>query len=132
MEEKTSSSQISAEEKSAETTTPAQPSSASKETEHREAYGTAKTENLRDSGLWRVILPTMVIIFCLALFIIPLIILVPLLVNSIDGFRTGNGEAQLLWVWITMIVIEVSVGILVARGLLRIFMTQAGNYSHAR
>ncbi|HET9920685.1 MAG TPA: hypothetical protein VFQ30_12630, partial [Ktedonobacteraceae bacterium] len=25
--------------------------------EHRQAYGTAKTENLRDSGLWRVLLP---------------------------------------------------------------------------
>ncbi len=101
--------------------------------ERREAYGTAKTENLRDSGLWRIILPLAIAIFCLALFIIPLIILVPLLISSIDGLRTGNAtEGQLLWVWITMIVIEVGVCIVVARGLLRVFMTQAGNYSHAR
>ena len=25
--------------------------------EARQAYGTAKTENLRDSGLWRIVLP---------------------------------------------------------------------------
>src|ERR1051326_769130 len=30
-------------------------------TEHRQVYGTAKTENLRDSGAWRIILPTFVI-----------------------------------------------------------------------
>ncbi len=131
MDEKTSSSNISAE--AAETTTQVQHSNEAVKQEKREAYGTAKTENLRDSGLWRAILPSAVIIFCLALFVIPLIILIPLLTNSIDGLTSGNSnEAQLLWVWITMIVIEVSVGILIARGLLRIFMTQAGNYPHVR
>src|SRR5690242_10540832 len=49
--------------------------------EHRQAYGTAKTENLRDSGLWRVLLPAFVVLCCLALLAIPLIILTPLFVN---------------------------------------------------
>ena len=66
---------------------------------------------------------------CLALFAIPLIILVPLLTGSIEALRAGNAtEAQLMWVWITMIVIEVVVAIVIIRGLLKIFLTQAGNY----
>jgi hypothetical protein len=129
MEEKTTNTDNSA--SSAESATKAQSSSAPVQ-ERREAYGTAKTENLRDSGLWRVLLPTTVVISCLALFLIPLIILVPLLLNSIDGFSTGNAtEAQLLWLWITMIVIEVGISVVIARGLLRVFLSQAGNYSHA-
>src|SRR5947207_833889 len=53
-------------------------------TEHRQAYGTAKTENLRDSGLWRIILPAFVALLCIALLAVPLIILIPLFVRSLD------------------------------------------------
>ena len=40
------------------------------EREHRQSYGTAKTENLRDSGLWRTLLPAAIVVFCLALLIL--------------------------------------------------------------
>ena len=126
MEEKTSSTSVSAEETATaqKIATPERTA-----TEHREAYGTAKTENLRDSGLWRILLPTVVVLSCLALFAIPLIILVPLLTNSITALQTGNsGESQLIWVWISMMVIEIVVALVIIRGLLRIFLTQAGNY----
>lgn len=98
--------------------------------EHRQVYGTAKTENLRDSGLWRIILPTAVGLFCLTLFVVPLLILIPLLINSITGIVNHNQqEAQLLWIWITMIVIEVAIWVVIAYGLFKAFMTQAGNYA---
>ena len=101
--------------------------------DHRQAYGTAKTENLRDSGVWRVLLPAVVIICCIALFVIPLVILIPLLYNSISALKTGHTqESQLIWVWITMIVIEMGVFALIARGILKTFLTQAGNYRIAR
>ncbi|GCF08606.1 hypothetical protein [Dictyobacter arantiisoli] len=97
--------------------------------ERRQAYGTAKTENLRDSGLWRLLLPAVVIICCVALFVIPLIILIPLLFNSISAIGTSHTqEAQLLWVWVTMIVIEMLLFAVIARGILKAFLTQAGNY----
>ncbi|GCE06410.1 hypothetical protein [Dictyobacter aurantiacus] len=112
----------------------AQASAASPEragSEHRQAYGTAKTENLRDSGLWRVLLPVVVIACCAALLIIPLVILIPLLYNSIHAIGTTNvKEAQLVWVWITMIIVELGLFFVIARGLLKIFLTQAGNYQH--
>ena len=93
--------------------------------EHRKAYGTAKTENLRDSGLWRIILPAAVILGCLALLAVPLIILIPLFVNSLDvNAQTHN----LTWLWVSMMVIEVAVAAVIIRGLLKIFITQAGNY----
>ncbi len=99
--------------------------------EHRQVYGTAKTENLRDSGLWRIILPALVGLFCLTLFVVPLLILIPLLINSIMGIiHHDQQEAQLLWIWITMIVIEVGIWIIIAYGLLKAFLTQAGNYAH--
>ena len=128
MEEQTSSSNSAAAE---------QPASKQKATvattEHRQAYGTAKTENLRDSGLWRIILPALVVIFCLALLAIPLFILIPLLSNSIMALRNGNSsEAQLLWVWITMIVLEVILAAIVIRGFWGIFLTQAGNYRSSK
>jgi hypothetical protein len=101
--------------------------------DHRQAYGTAKTENLRDSGAWRVLLPAVVIICCIALFVIPLVILIPLLYNSISALQTGHTqESQLIWVWITMIVIEMGIFALIARGILRTFLTQAGNYRIVR
>jgi len=86
--------------------------------EHREAYGTAKTENLRDSGLWRILLPGVVVLCCLAVLAIPLIILALLLRNS-PGF---------VWTWIVMLIIEMGVAAILIRGFYRIFMTQAGNY----
>jgi hypothetical protein len=107
----------------------AQPSAERAGTEHRQAYGTAKTENLRDSGLWRILLPGFLLLCFLALLAIPLFILIPLLTNSILGMRAGNAqEAQLLWLWITMIVVEIGAAALIIWGISRVFMTQAGNY----
>lgn len=97
--------------------------------EHREAYGTAKTENLRDSGLWRVLLPLFVIGGCLALLAIPMIFLVPLLIKSFDPANASNLQGTpLTWLWIVMIVLIVAVDAVIIRGLFKIFFTQAGNY----
>lgn len=93
--------------------------------EHRQAYGTAKTENLRDSEAWRFLLPTVVILGCVAILAIPLIILIPLFAGSLDVNSHTHG---LIWMWVTMIVLEVFLAIFIIRGLLRIFLTQAGNY----
>jgi hypothetical protein len=93
--------------------------------EHRTAYGTAKTENLRDSGQWRIILPAFVILLCVAILAIPLMILIPLFVISLDvSAHTHN----LTWLWTTMIVLEMGIAAIVIYGLLKIFLTQAGNY----
>jgi hypothetical protein len=98
-------------------------------TEHRQAYGTAKTENLRDSGLWRFLLPAFVALCCLALLIIPLLILGPLLYNSFDVHAAANQQhVPLTWVWIVMVVVELGTAAVIIWGLIRIFMTQAGNY----
>lgn len=99
------------------------------ETEHRKVYGTAKTENLRDSGLWRFILPAFVVLLCIGLLAVPLIILGPLLYNSFDPSAASNQQhIPLVWVWIVMIVLEVGLAAVIIKGLVRIFMTQAGNY----
>ena len=98
-------------------------------TEGRKAYGTAKTENLRDSGLWRILLPAMVAAFCLVLVAFPLIILTPLFLHSLDPAAASNVLGRpLTWVWIVMALVEAGIIIVVVRGLLKIFMTQAGNY----
>ncbi len=89
---------------------------------HRESYGTAKTEDLRDSGIWRILLPTFIILSCIAVGVIPLAFLVPLLINSLVGQHT------LTWLWITMIVIELGIASIAIVGFMRIFLTQAGNY----
>ena len=94
--------------------------------EQRQAYGTAKTENLRDSGTWRILLPAFVALCCLALLAVPLLILIPLLADSIDA---SSPTHMLIWLWISMIVIEVVVAAGIIWGLLKIFVTQAGNYS---
>ncbi len=94
-------------------------------TEHRQAYGTAKTENLRDSGLWRFALPAFVMLLCLALLAIPLLILGPLLYGSL----APQQHVQLTWIWIVMILIEVGIAAVIIWGLVKIFLTQAGNYS---
>ncbi len=93
--------------------------------DHREVYGTAKTENLSDSGLWRIFLPLVVIAGCLAFIVIPLIFLIPLLIKSFDPANL----AHLSWVWITMIILTLVVDAVIIRGLSRVFFTQAGNYS---
>ena len=94
-------------------------------TEHRTAYGTAKTEDLRDSGMWRYILPAFVILLCLAILAVLLLILIPLFVNSLD---VTSHTHNLTWLWLTMIVLEVGIAALIIYGLLKIFLTQAGNY----
>src|SRR2546428_6668835 len=93
--------------------------------EHSQVYGTAKTENLRDSGAWRIILPAFVILLCLALLAVPLIILIPLFANSLDATAQTHG---LVWLWIVMIILEVAIAAFIIRGLVKIFITQAGNY----
>ncbi len=100
------------------------------ESEHRESYGTAKTEDLRDSGLWRIILPTFVVLCCLAVLAIPLVILTPLFLHSIDPNAAANATAHLSlgWIWIIMAIICVGIAAIIVRGLAKIFMTQAGNY----
>ncbi len=91
--------------------------------EHREAYGTAKTENLRDNGLWRIILPAFVLSF-------PLIILTPLFFKSLDSTAAANiAHTPLTWIWITMVIIEAAIIAIVIRGLIKIFMSTAGSYS---
>ena len=98
--------------------------------EHREAYGTAKTENLRDNGLWRIILPAFVVVCCLILLSFPLIILTPLFFKSLDSNAAANlANIPLTWIWITMVLIEVVIIAIVIRGLIKIFMTNAGSYA---
>ena len=97
--------------------------------EGRKAYGTAKTENLRDSGLWRILLPAVVVAFCLVLVAFPLIILTPLFLHSLDPSAASNVLGKpLTWIWIVMVLVEAGIIAVVVRGLLKIFMTQAGNY----
>jgi hypothetical protein len=97
--------------------------------EHREAYGTAKTENLRDNGLWRFILPAFVVVCCLILLSFPLIILTPLFFKSLDASAAANiANTPLTWIWITMVLIEVVIIAIVIRGLIKIFMTTSGSY----
>ena len=97
--------------------------------ESRQAYGTAKTENLRDSGLWRIVLPVFVILCCVALLAIPLIILIPLFASSLNANAASNLEhISLTWLWIVLIILDVGIAAIAIRGLLKIFMTQAGNY----
>jgi len=98
-------------------------------TESRQAYGTAKTENLSDSGLWRILVPGFVIVACVVLLAFPLIILTPLFLHSIDPKGAANVlQKPETWIWIVMFLLEVSIITVVVRGLLKVFLTQAGNY----
>src|SRR5215471_2355578 len=98
--------------------------------EHREAYGTAKTENLRDNGLWRFLLPAFVVACCLILLSFPLIILTPLFFNSLNSNAAANiAHTPLTWIWITMVIIELAIIAIVIRGLVKIFMSTSGSYS---
>src|SRR5207247_5869125 len=83
--------------------------------EHREAYGTAKTENLRDSGWWRILLPGFVVLCCLAVLAIPLIILALLLRNS----------PAFICTWVVLRIIEFCVAAISIRAFICIFMTHA-------
>ncbi|MBX5449044.1 hypothetical protein [Thermogemmatispora sp.] len=103
---------------------------AGQSTEERHAFGTAKTESLRDSGWWRLAIPAFIILASVALFLVPLVLLITLLITT-----SFNGESAaahqgvpLAWLWITMIVIEVVIAALIARGLLKIFLTDSWNY----
>ncbi|EFH89464.1 hypothetical protein [Ktedonobacter racemifer] len=97
--------------------------------EPRKAYGTAKTENLQDSGLWRILLPAFVAACCILLFFIPLGILSPLVLQAIDpSSPTGPHGLNLIWLWIGMAVIELGIAIVIFLGFRKIFFTQAGNY----
>lgn len=105
------------------------PSAEKAASEPRQAYGTAKTENLRDSGLWRIFLPTLVVLFCVTLIAIPLIILVPLLLESLNPSSPGlSAGYNFAWLWITMIVLSIGAAAIVIWGFCKIFLTQAGNY----
>ncbi|HEX7735319.1 MAG TPA: hypothetical protein VF458_10650 [Ktedonobacteraceae bacterium] len=98
-------------------------------TEHREAYGTAKTENLRDSGWWRVLLPLVVLGGSLALIAIPLIFLVPLFVKSFDPAYAANVQHMpLTWLWAVMILLVLGLDAVIIRGLIKVFFSQPGNY----
>ncbi len=98
-------------------------------TEHRQAYGTAKTENLSDSGLWRILLPGFVAASCLVLLAVPLIILIELFVESLDPTSAANqAHISLTWLWIVMMLVELVIIAVIIRGLVGSFMTQAGNY----
>lgn len=129
MEEKTSSASAPSEPAHAVPTSEKAASPAVREAEHRQAYGTAKTENLQDSGLWRFILPAAVVVFCIVLIVVPLVILIPLLSNSIVSANTGGKEGGFIWLWIVMIILELAICAVIIKGLTKIFMTQAGNYS---
>ena len=122
MDEKTSTEQTTMASPVAQSI-PASPELAAPE--HRKAYGTAKTENLRDSGNWRILLPAFVILLCIAILAVPLMILIPLFVSSLDVSAQTHG---LTWLWTTMIVLEVGIAAIIIYGLLKIFLTQAGNY----
>lgn len=91
--------------------------------ERRQAYGTATTENLRDSGLWRILLPGFVILCCLAMLAIPFFFLIPLFVNSL------NNHVSLIWLWIILMVVDLGIAAIITRGFVKIFLTEAGNYS---
>lgn len=134
MDDKTTNASVSASQSDTEQHTEASstqqtsPTSKSPVEESRQAYGTAKTENLRDSGLWRVILPTFIALCCLALLIIPLAILIPLLFTALAPGSPSN-DAGLAWLWIIMIIVVLGAAAIAIRGFLRVFMTQAQNYS---
>ena len=127
MDDKTTQASVSVSQAEAEQSTPTRKSTADTK-EHREAYGTAKTENLRDSGLWRIILPGFVILCCLALLIIPLAILIPLLITSLQPGSPSNA-ANLTWLWIIMIIVVLGAATIAIRGFWKIFMTQTQNYA---
>src|SRR5437660_8368964 len=82
--------------------------------EERKAYGTAKTENLRDSGLWRILLPAFVAACCLAILAIPLIILITLFIESLNPKAAANvAGTPISWLWIVMIVLILGIAAII-------------------
>ena len=109
--------------------TATQPATTPVDSEHRRAYGTAKTENLRDSGLWRILVPGFVLGASVILLAFPLIILTPLFLHSLDPLAAANRlNKPETWIWIVMFLVEVGIIAVIVRGLVRAFLTQAGNY----
>ena len=99
------------------------------ETTHRQVYGTAKTENLRDSGLWRIIVPGFILVVSLIMLAFPLIILTPLFLHSLDPLAAANQmNKPETWIWIVMFLVEIGIIAVVIRGLAKAFLTEAGNY----
>ena len=98
-------------------------------TTHRQVYGTAKTENLRDSGLWRIIVPGFILLVSLILLAFPLIILTPLFLHSLDPLAAANQmNRPETWIWIVMFLVEIGIIAVVVRGLAKAFLTEARNY----
>ncbi|HEV2581518.1 MAG TPA: hypothetical protein VGT44_11765 [Ktedonobacteraceae bacterium] len=96
---------------------------------HRQAYGTAKTENLRDSGLWRILLPGFVLVASVILLAFPLIILTPLFLHSLDPLAAANQlNRPETWIWIVMFLVEVGVIAVIVRGLAKTFLVGDSNY----
>jgi phage shock protein PspC (stress-responsive transcriptional regulator) len=145
MEDQVSHSQVQAEQPGTEAAVvaPAEksrtvaglaPSSEVAGTEHRQAYGTAKTENLRDSGLWRILLPAFIVACCLVVLAVPLIILGALLYGAITSSGTADVVAihhQLIWLWIVMILLSLGIGAVIIRYFIKTFFMQSDNYRKA-
>jgi hypothetical protein len=93
------------------------------------AYGTAKTESLRDNGLWRILVPGFILLASLILLAFPLIILIPLFLHSLDPHAAANrlGRPE-IWIWIVMFVIEIGIIAIIVSGLAKAFLDQARNY----
>jgi hypothetical protein len=99
------------------------------ESTHRQVYGTAKTENLRDSGLWRILLPGFILVACLAMLALPLIILIPLFLKSLDPSSAANVlHIPETWIWIVVFLVEMSIVALIVRSLVRVFLVRDGHY----
>ncbi len=142
MEDQVTSSKAAAEEPKAEkipatsveesrTIAAATPSAELAGTEHRQAYGTAKTENLRDSGLWRILLPGFILVCCLIVLAVPLIILIDLLYGAITSTGTADVVAihhQLIWVWIVMMVLELGIAAVIIRYFFKTFLSPTAGY----
>jgi hypothetical protein len=107
-----------------------QPAASSEgESTHRQAYGTAKTENLRDSGIWRIFLPGFVIAASVILLAFPLIILTPLFLHSLDPLAAANQlNKPETWIWIVMFLVEISLIAIIVRGLAKTFLVKDANY----
>ena len=98
--------------------------------EHRQAYGTAKTENLRDSGLYRILLPAFVLICCILVLVFPLLILIPLLTGAVTNMAPDVATAHqlLIWVWVVMITLELIIAGVIIRYFYRTFINEERNY----
>ena len=137
MKDQVTSSKALAEQPDATITTPqgeSRATTSANETEHRQAYGTAKTENLRDSGLWRVLLPGFIVICCLIVLAVPLVILAYLLYGAITDTGTAAEVAihhQLIWVWVVMIILSLGLAAVAIRYYITTFFSNSDSYGKA-